>query len=93
MQRENLVDLAIRSFCDASQELALIVNQKLTISLEEWRGLVLADNGLSGPSPTYIPLIDNMMEKSGVIPTSVCLPRILASRTQPSLSESAQRLG
>ena len=93
MQRADLVDLAIRSFFDASQELAPLVDQKLTVSLEEWRGLVLAGNGLSGPSPTDIPLVDNRREKFGVIPTSVCLLRTLASRTQPSLSDSAQRLG
>ena len=64
MQRADLVDLAICSFCDASQELAPIVDQKLTVGLEEWRGLVLANNGLSGPSPTDIPLVDNRREKS-----------------------------
>jgi len=93
MQRADLVNLAIHSFCDASQKLAPIVDQRLTVSLEEWRGLVLAGNGLSGPSPTDIPLVDNRREKSGVILTSVCLLRILASLTQPSLSDSAQRLG
>ena len=78
MQR---ADLAIRSFCDASQDLVLIVNQKLIVGLEEWRGLVLAGNGLSGLSPTDIPLVDNRREKSRKIPTSVCLSRILASQT------------
>ena len=48
------VDLTMRSFYDASQELAPIVDQKLTVSLEEWRGLALAGNGLSGPSPIDI---------------------------------------
>ena len=55
----------------ASQEFAPIVDQKLTVGLEEWRGLVLSGNGLSGPSPTDIPLVDNRREKSGVILTSV----------------------
>ena len=72
----------IHSFCDASQDLVPIVDQKLIVGLEEWRGSVLASNGLSGLSPTDIPLIDNRREKSGVISTSVCLLRILAS--QPS---------
>ena len=90
MQRADLVDLAICSFCDASQEFAPKVDQRLTVGLEEWQGLVLAGNGLSGPSPTDIPLVDNRREKSGVIPTFVCLLRTLASQTQPSLSDSAQ---
>ena len=93
MQRADLVDLAICSICDASQELTLIVDQRLTVGLEEWRGLVQAGNGLSGPSSTDIPLIDKRREKSGIIPTFVCLLRTLASQTHPSLSDSAQRLG
>ena len=56
MQR---ADLAIRSFCDASSELAPRVDQKLIVNLEEWQGLVLAGNGLSGVSPTDIPIVDN----------------------------------
>ena len=75
MQR---ADLAICSFCDALQDLVPIVDQKLIVGLEEWRGLVLAGNGLSGPSPTNIPLVDNRREKSGVILTSVCSLRTLA---------------
>jgi len=35
--------------------------------------LVLAGNGLSGPSPIDIPLVDNKREKSRVILTSICL--------------------
>ena len=89
MQRE---DFAICSFCDASQDLVPIADQKLIVGLEEWRGLVLAGKGLSGRSPTDIPLVDNRREKSGKIPTSVCLSRILASQTQPGLSSLAQRL-
>ena len=85
------MDPAICSFCDASQELAPIVDQKLTVGLEEWRGLVLAGNGLSGLSPIDIPLVDNRREKSKKISTSVCLLRTLASRTQPGLSDSVQR--
>ena len=54
-----MADLAIRFFCDASQDLVPIVNQKLIVSLEEWRRLVLAGNGPSGLSPTDIPLVDN----------------------------------
>ena len=79
-QRANLVDLAIRSFCDASKELVAIVSQKLIVGLEEWRGLVSAGNGLSGLSPTDIPLVDNK-KKFGKILTSVCLSRIPASQT------------
>jgi len=60
MQR---ADPAICSFCDASQDLVPIVDQKLTVGLEEWRGLVLAGNGLNGLSPTDIPLADNKTEK------------------------------
>ena len=92
MQRANLVDLAIHSFCDASQELAPIVDQNLTVSLEEWQGLVLTGNGLSGLSLTDIPLVDDRREKSEKIPTSVCLSRILISKTQPGLNDLAQRL-
>ena len=93
MQRADLVDFAISPFCDALQEPVPTVGETLTVGLEEWRGLVLAGNGLSGPSPTDIPLVDNRKEKSEVILTSVCLLRILASQTQLSLSDSAQRLG
>jgi len=78
MQRANL---AIRSFCDASQDLIPIVDQKLIVSLEEWRGLIPGGNGLNGPSPTDIPLVDNKREKSGVSLTSVCSLRTLASQT------------
>ena len=74
MQR---ADLAIRSFCDASQELVAIVGQKLIVGLEEWRGLVPAGNGLS---PTDIPLADNKREKFGVNLTFVCSLRTLASQ-------------
>ena len=77
----DLVDFAICPFCDASPELVPIVDQKLAVGVEERRGLVLAGNGLSGLSPTDIPLVDNRREKSGVIPIPVCLLRILASRT------------
>ena len=80
MQRADLVDFMIRPFCDALQELVSIVDERLTVSLEEWRRLVLTGNGLSGPSPTDIPLVDNRREKSGVILTSVCLLRTLASQ-------------
>ena len=59
MLRMQRVDLAIRSFCDVSSELAPRVDQKLIVGLEEWQGLVLAGNGLSGLSPTDIPLVDN----------------------------------
>ena len=89
MQR---ADLAIRSFCDVLPELALTVNQKLIVGLRDWRGLVLAGNGLSGPSPADIPLIDNRREKFEKILTSVCLSRIPASLTQLGLNEPAQRL-
>ena len=80
MQRADLVDLAIRSFCDASQELVAIVGQKLIVSLEEWWGLVPAGNGLNGLSPTDIPLADNKREKFGVNLTSVCSLRTLANQ-------------
>ena len=80
MQRADLVDFAICSFYDASQELAPIVDRSLTIGLEEWRGSVLAGNGLSGSSPTDIPFVHNKREKSGVISTSVYSLRTLASR-------------
>ena len=93
MQRADLVDFAIRPFCDALQEPVPIVDERLTVGLEEWQRLVLADNRLSGSSPTDIRLVDNRREKSGVILTSVCLLRTLANWTQPSLSDSAQRLG
>ena len=56
-------DLAIRSFYAFLQELAPTVDQKLIVSLKEWRGLVLTGNGLSGLSPTDIPLVDNMRKK------------------------------
>ena len=71
-----MVDLTIRSFCDASQELGPIVDQRLTVGLEEWRGLVLVGNG---PSPTDIPLVHNKKEKSRVIPTSICSLKTLVS--------------
>jgi len=58
--------------------------------VEEWRGLVLTGNGLSGLSPSNIPLVDNRREKSGVTP--VCLLRTLAGRTYLSLSDSMERL-
>ena len=61
----------ICSFCDVSPELAPTVDQKLIVGLEEWWGLVLTGNGLSGLSPTDIPLVDNRREKFGKIPTSV----------------------
>ena len=89
MQRADLVDLMIRSFYDASQEPTLIVDQRLTISLEEWRGLVLVGNGLSGLSPTDIPFVDNRRKKFGKISISVCLSRILASQTQLGLNDPA----
>ena len=78
MQR---ADLAVRPFCDVSPELAPRVDQKLIVGLEEWRGLVLASNGLSGLSLIDIPLVDNRREKFGKIPTSICLSRIPASQT------------
>ena len=77
MQRADLVDFVICSFCDASQELTPIFDQRLAVDLEEWRGLVLVDNGLS---PTDIPLVHNKREKSGAILTSVCSLRTLASQ-------------
>ena len=92
MQRADLIDFMIHPFCDASPELVPIVDQKLTVGVEERRGLVLTGNGLSGLSPTDIPLVDNRREKSRKILTSVCLSRILASQTQPSLNDSARRL-
>ena len=76
MQRADLVNLAIRSFCDASQELVPIVYQKLIVDLEERRGLVPTGNRLNGLSPTDIPLVDNKREKSGVSLTSVCSLRL-----------------
>jgi len=88
----DLVDLAIHPFCDILPELAPIVDQKLIVSVEEWRGLVSVGNGLSGLSPTDIPLVDNRRKKSEKISTSFCLSRILASQTQPGLSNLAQRL-
>ena len=84
MQR---ADLAIRSSYDASQDFVLIVDQKMIVGLEEWRGLVLAVNGLSGLSPTDIPLVDNRREKFEKILTS-CLSR----QTQSGLNDPAQRL-
>ena len=89
MQRANL---AIRSFYDVSLELAPTVDQKLIVSLEEWRGLVLAGNGLSGVSPTDIPLVDNRREKFEKILTSVCLSRIPTSQTQSGLNDQEQRI-
>jgi len=79
MQR---ADLAIRSFYDVSPELVPTVDQKLIVGLEEWRGSVLAGNGLSGLSPTDIPLVDNGRGKFGEILTSVCLSGIPTSQTQ-----------
>ena len=87
MQRADLVGLAIHSFCDASQEFVPIVDQKLTVNLEEWRGLVLTGNGLSRLSPTDILLVDNRREKFEKILTFVCLSRILASQTQSGLND------
>ena len=84
--------LVTHSFCNVSPELALTVDQKLIVGLEEWRGLVLDGNGLSGLSPTDIPLVDNRREKSRKILTSVCLSRILTNQTQSGLSGLAQRL-
>ena len=69
------------SFCDVLPELAPSVDQKLTVDLQGWRGLVLAGNGPSGLSPTDIPLVDNRGKKFGKILTSVCLSRIPASQT------------
>ena len=89
MQRANL---AVHSFCDILSELAPTVDQKLIVGVEEWRGLVLAGNGLSGLSPTDIPLIDNRRERSEKILTSICLSRILASQTQLGLDNPAERL-
>ena len=68
-------------FCDILLELASTADQKLIVGLDEWRGLVLTGNGLSGRSPTDIPLVDNRREKPGKVPTSVCLSGILASQT------------
>ena len=92
MQRIDLVDIAIHPFHDVLPELASTVDQKLIVGLEEWQGLVPTGNGLNGLSPTDIPLVDNRREKSGKISTSVYLSRILASQTQPGLSDLAQRL-
>jgi len=86
MQR---VDLAICSF---SPRPVPTVDRKLIVSLEEWRGLALAGNGLSGLSPTDIPLVDNGRKKFGKILTSVYLSRIPASQTQLGLNDPAQRL-
>ena len=80
MQRADLVDFMIHPFCDASPELVPIVDQKLTVGVEERRGLVLTGNGLSGLSPTDIPLADNKRVKFGVNLTSVCSLRTLASQ-------------
>ena len=63
--------------CDVSPELAPTVDQKLIVGLEEWRGL--AGNGLSGLSPTDIPLVDNRRENFEKILTSVFLSRIPTS--------------
>ena len=72
MQRVDLVCFVVCSFCDALQGLELIVDQKLTVGLEEWQALVLIGNGLNGPSPTDIPLVQNKREKYEVVLTSVC---------------------
>ena len=40
-----------------------IVDQKLIVGLEKWRGLVPAGNGLSGRSPADIPLVDNRRKR------------------------------
>ena len=82
----------IRSFCDVSPELALTVDQKLIVGLEEWQGLVLPGNGQSGGSPTDIPIVDNWRGKFGKILTSVYLSGIPASQTRPGLNDLAQRL-
>ena len=89
MQR---VDLEIHSFYDVSPGLAPTVDQTLIVGLEEWQGLVLASNGLSGLSPTDIPLVDNKMKKFEKIWTCVCLSRIPASQTRLGLNDPAQRL-
>ena len=78
-KRADLIDFAICSFCDASQELASIVDQRLTVDLEEWR-LILVGNGLNGPSPTDIPLVHNKREKFRVVPTFACSLRTLADQ-------------
>ena len=80
MQR---TDLAIRSFCDILLELASTADQKLIVGLEEWWGLVLTGNGLSGLSPTDIPIVDNERGKFEKILTSVYLsgfPQVRPSR-------------
>ena len=59
------------SFSEASQGLVSIVGSKLTIGLEEWRGLALVGNGLSGLSPTGTLLVHSRREKYGVVLTSV----------------------
>ena len=87
MQR---TDFEIRSFYDASQVPAPIVNQKLIVGLEERRRLVLTGNGLHDLSPTDILLVDNRREKSRKILIFVCLLGILASQTQLGLSDLAQ---
>ena len=56
MQRVGLVRC---SFYDVSSGLVPTADQKLIVGLEKWRGLVLADNGLSGRLPADIPLVDN----------------------------------
>ena len=89
MQR---VNLALRSFCDVSPGPALTVDKKLIVGLEEWRGLVLAGNALSGLPPTDIPLFDNRREQFGKTLTFVYLSRILASQTQSGLNDPAQWL-
>ena len=89
MQR---ADLAICPFYDVFSEFVSIVDRKLIVGLEEWRGLVLTGNGLSGLSLTNIPLVDNRREKFGKILTSVCLSRIPASQTQLGLDDPTQRL-
>ena len=82
----------ICSFCDVSSELAPRVNQKLIVGLEEWQGLALAGNGLSGLLLTDIPLVDNRKDKFEKIPTSVYLSGIAASQTRPGLSDLAHRM-
>ena len=89
MQR---VGLARYSFYDVSPGFAPTADQTLIVGLEEWQGLVLTSNGLSGPSPTDITLVDNRRKKFGKVLTSVYLSRIPASQTQLGLNDPAQRL-
>ena len=83
MQR---LDLAICSFYDVSPELVMIVDQKLIVGLEKWRGLILAGNGLSGLSPTGIPLVDNRRKRF------IYLSIVPADQTHLGLNNPAQRL-